>query len=313
MADIFKIINADTDSISICYEDERYVSPEERAALHVEINKLFPPLIKFADDGYGANVVIFKAKNYCFRTEDDKIKTKGSSLKSSKIEPAIRKYQERCLRALLKFTDEKVPDIYLEECRKLATLETIEDWSSRKALSEKTFNSSRKNERSLREAVAGSGAVIGDRVQVYFDVNNNLKLVESYDPAAPDHNLPRLLKKLFTSSKLFDTVLPDFGSRTNYGLSTKAKVYNDMVRAKVLPVKEKKPSVKNSLQELVQLLTMQELICKDAYGAEQVQIALETAVELLKPKEKKPRKKKDTPISEALEHELAENINDEIF
>jgi hypothetical protein len=295
---------------------------EEQEALTAEINAMLPEFVKVSIDGYWPAMVVIKTKNRISLDTKGKIALKGSSLRSSKLEPAIKAYQKKCIDALLGLSDAELMTLYQNECKSLVSLVSVVPWASRKALSEKTFKSDRKNERSLREAVAGSGAVVGDRVQVYFDVHNNLKLIENYDPANPDHNLPRLLKKLFTSSKLFETVVPEFKNRTNYGLSTKAKAYNDMVRAKVLPVKEKKPTVKNSLEEITRLLISKEIHCVDAYAAEQIEVALQTALELLKPKEKMPRKKKEpsdlakklkTGLDEALAHELSENINDELF
>lgn len=306
----FNITYLDTDAISFTKPDMSPFSKDEQHALVAEINALLPEHIKFSHDGYMPALVVLKTKNRFYLTEDKKIKIKGSSLRSSKIEPAIAKYHKRCVDALLGLTDEKVPGIYLEECRKLATLETVEDWASRKALSEKTFNSTRKNEKSLRDAVSGSGAVVGDRVQVYFDVNNNLKLVEKYDPQNPDHNLPRLLKKLYTSSKLFDTVLPDFKDRVNYGLSTKARAYNDLLRIRLMPEKVKKPSVKNSLQELMDLITKEKMHASDAYGNERLYEAMAVAQTLLTPK---PKTAKDPNTSKKTRKKKEKEPTDELF
>jgi DNA polymerase elongation subunit (family B) len=294
----FQVVNGDTDSISFVVPE---VGEDYLKGLLKEVNGIMRTGIRFEDDGFFPKFVILKAKNYIMLTPEGKIKLKGSALKSSKMEKGLKDYQGRCIRSLLSLSDESLQDAYLETCRGLAGLKSMLPWASRKTISEKTVSSTRKNEKSLIEALKGVSYQIGDKVDVYFTNDNKLKLVDQYDPENPDHNFRRLLTKVFNSSKVFNSVDTHADLKVNYGLSTKAKAYNDMVRAKVLPVKEKKPSIKNSLQELVILLTNQELICKDAYGADMVQVALETAVELLKPKEKvvkekKPRKKKEVEV-----------------
>jgi len=303
----FRISNADTDSISFTVPSSE---PSYFKELLTEVNMLMPVGVRFEDDGFFPKFVVLKAKNYIMLTPEGKIKLKGSALKSSRMEKGLKDFQGLCIRSLLGLSDASLIDTYLNTCKGLSELTSVLMWCSRKTISERTLKSERKNERSLVEAMKGTSYQIGDKFDFYYTADNVLKLADSYDPSNPDHNVPRLLKKLYTSSKIFETVLPDFSQRINYGLSTQARKFNDMARAKVLVEKVKKPSVKNSLQELMNLLTTAQMTIPDDYARNRVEEALNVARELLivKPKvakdpnaPKKTRKKKETPSEASTE------------
>src|SRR5579885_2518145 len=78
----------DTDSISICKQDGSEFTSQEQQNLIDEINSYLPKYIVYANDGYFNKVIILKAKNYILY-DGKKIKKKGSSLKSSKIEKGL--------------------------------------------------------------------------------------------------------------------------------------------------------------------------------------------------------------------------------
>lgn len=318
----FNVVNGDTDSISFEVPQE---SPDYLKGLLREVNSIMREGIRFEDDGFFPKFVILKAKNYIMLTPEGKIKMKGSALKSSKMEKGLKDYQALCIRSLLSLSRASLIDTYLDTCYQVAGLKSMLPWASRKTISEKTVSSERKNERSLMEALKGAPYQLGDKFDVYFTDDNKLKLVDQYDPEAPDHNLRRLLSKVYNNSKVFNSVDKDAALKVNYGLSTKARAYNDLLRMHLMPEKVKKPSVKNSLEEILHLLNNSDVTLKDAYAAERFDVALTVARELVKPKPKKevdakdplhPNKPKATrkkKLSKEMEAELAENINDELF
>lgn len=97
----FKIVNADTDSISICNFDMSIIDKDGMSDIVKTINQKFPDKIRWEDDGYFLSFVVLKAKNYAYKTTDGKTKYKGSALKSSKLEPALKEFQKEILEILL--------------------------------------------------------------------------------------------------------------------------------------------------------------------------------------------------------------------
>jgi hypothetical protein len=209
----FQISNCDTDSISFCKEDGSYFSPEERKLLVTEINSLSPELMKWADDGYYKKVIILAAKNYILQKEDNEVTYKGSSLKDQKTEVAIKEFKYEIIQSIL---DEKYDyvTIYNKYIKEILNITDIKRWSSKKTLSQTTYSSTRTNETKIMDAIKGTEYKEGDRIWVYFDNDDNLKLVEHYNN---DHNIVKLVKKLFTSTKLFDIIIP-IGTFTNFAL-----------------------------------------------------------------------------------------------
>jgi hypothetical protein len=200
----FQISNCDTDSISFCKEDGSYFSPEERKLLVTEINSLSPELMKWADDGYYKKVIILKAKNYILQKEDGKITYKGSSLKDQKTELALKEFKYEIIGTIL---DEKFDyvTIYNKYVKEILNLTDIKRWASKKTLSETTYTSQRTNETKIIDCIKGTDYKQNDRIWVYFDVDSNLKLVENYNN---DHDIMTLVKKLFTTAKVFVNILP---------------------------------------------------------------------------------------------------------
>ena len=131
----FLLTSADTDSIMICSPDSEYISKENRKILLNELNSLFPPTIHFEDDGYFSSVVILKAKNYATKDEDKKIKIKGSALKSSKTEKALKEFTDKILYLLLDDKKESdIQEIYQEYIKEIYNIKDISDGPVRKHL-----------------------------------------------------------------------------------------------------------------------------------------------------------------------------------
>jgi len=212
----FQISNCDTDSISFCKSDGTYFSLEERKQLVKEINDISPEFMKWADDGYYKKVIILAAKNYILQKEDGKITYKGSSLKDQKKEIALKEFLYEIIDAMLNEKYNYI-EIYNKYVKEILNLKDIKRWSSKRTISEKTFSSPRSNETKVKDAINGTEYKEGDRIWVYFDTNKNLKLIENYNN---DHDVPTLLKKLFTVSKIFDMIIPK-GTFFNYSLKNK--------------------------------------------------------------------------------------------
>ncbi len=192
----FVVCNTDTDSVS--FSAGKDLSEIERKALVKEINDISPEFMIWGDDGYYRKVIILAAKNYVL-WDGEKIKYKGSAIKDQKSEIAIREFKNKIIDAILydKTNYQEIYELYVKE---ILNLTDISRWSSKKTLSQTTFESKRANETKIIDAIQGTELKEGDRCWVYFDKERNLKLIENYNN---DHDIPSLLKKLFEASKLF--------------------------------------------------------------------------------------------------------------
>ena len=292
----FQVVNGDTDSIS-------FIVPHGQSdylkGLLRDLNSTMREGIRFEDDGFFPKFVILKTKNYIMLTPDGKIKIKGSALKSSKIERGVKSFYDRSIRALLSLSDEQLPTLYRDVCLGLPTIISMVDWSSKKSISTKTVNPASKIRKDgtypankIMDALKGTHWQLGDKFDFYTTNMGTLKLLSKYDPSNPDHDLKKLHSKIYKAAAVFDNVSPELARRTNYGLTTKAKEFNRMARKNVLPVKVPKPTPKNVLQEVLDLLDTSELQVVDQFGQDQLTEVLLRVREVLAPKPKKEKKVK---------------------
>lgn len=163
----FQIVGGDTDSIMFCKPDMAPFSKEEQEKLLEEINSLLPREIKFANDGMFKKVIYLKTKNYIMIDEKGKRKIKGSSLKSSTMEPALKDMLNQFVDALLDDRQQDLPAIYDKYIQMALNITDIKPWTSKKTISPTTFNSERKNETDIIDCIRGSEYKSGDKIYVY--------------------------------------------------------------------------------------------------------------------------------------------------
>jgi len=163
----FKIVGGDTDSIMFCKQDMSLFTEEEQEELLKEINSLLPPEIKFANDGVFPKVIYLKAKNYIMMDAKGKVKTKGSSLKSSTIEPILKQMISEIINLILADEIHKIKSVRQKYIDMVDNITDITPWCSKKSLSPTTYNSPRKNEKDIIDALLGSEYKSGDRVYLY--------------------------------------------------------------------------------------------------------------------------------------------------
>lgn len=200
---LFQIANCDTDAISFCNQDQSFISKEERIALLLDLNSKFPEKIKFTDDGFYKKFIVLMAKNYIMLREDGKLTLKGSSLKSSSLEPALKDFLNEMIQSLLNDKDDFV-DIYHKFVLEAWDIKDIKRWASKKTISEKTLQNERTNEAKIRAAIAGSEYREGDKIWTYYNENGDLVLVENYDGK---YNKAKMIKKVFKASERFWNIL----------------------------------------------------------------------------------------------------------
>lgn len=209
----FTIVNYDTDSVAFTKHDQSFIPKEERNELLRELNSLYPEKIRFEDDGYYIHFIVSAAKNYILKSEDGKVKIKGSSLKDSKKEPALIEFLRAIIDEMLNETYDYA-GVYNRYVQEILNLKEIRRWCSKKTVTDKVLNGTRTNETKVLDAIVNSEYKEGDKIYTYFDVNDNLKLAENYNK---DHNIKKLLGKLYKSALTFDAIIPS-DTFVNYSL-----------------------------------------------------------------------------------------------
>lgn len=217
----FIISCCDTDSVTFSKPDFSTFTTEEVDKLLNEINGLMPKYIKLDLEEVYKKIIVFRAKNYVLLSNNGKIKFKGSAVKAPAKEQAIRDFVIQTIDAILQ-EKTNFTEIYTKFVLEIIqpTID-IKRFSTRKTLTAKTYESERANESKIIAAIENTEYVEGNRIWVYFTQEGTLKLAEHYKG---DHDPQVLLKKLYMTSKLFDTVLPTKELYLNYSLKRNQKL-----------------------------------------------------------------------------------------
>jgi hypothetical protein len=210
----------DTDSISFCKQDQSPFSVEEQNNLIAEINGMMPELIKYDHDGCYKKVVIIRAKNYILQTFDDKIKIRGSALKATGKEVALREFIGRIINCLLEDRQHDMVSIYNEYVKEILNVKDIGRWASKKTITETVLKGERTTEQKVLNSIEGSEYGIGDKIYTYFNHKDEVVLQENWNN---DHNIDKLLEKLYKTLLTFETVL-DKNLFLNYKLKRNKKL-----------------------------------------------------------------------------------------
>ena len=181
----FQIVNCDTDSISFCKPDGKKFTDEENEALLAELNSLFPELIDYEDDGYFKKVLVIKAKNYIL-DDGKKLTVKGSALKAPNKEPALKEFINNVIEHFLKNKIDHLFMLYNKYACEIMNINNMDRWSFKKSITKAVLDSyekedGRKQERNVFDAIKSIDVQEGDKVKLYFDTPDSLKLVDNFD------------------------------------------------------------------------------------------------------------------------------------
>lgn len=198
----FQIVNADTDSISI--SDGHEMDEDLRKEILKAINELYPAKIKWEDDGYYPSVLVLKAKNYALKDIKGKVKIKGSALKSSKIEKALKELMDKIVNFFLDGKESELLNIYHNYIKEVYNVEDISRWSSKITVTEAVLNAGRTREKKMLEAIQGNDIQMGNKFWVYSTIDDKLKLQENW---SNDHNPIQLSKRVYNTLEIFENIL----------------------------------------------------------------------------------------------------------
>lgn len=212
----FEIIACDTDSIFFKKSGGASFSKEEMEALQTSLNSLYPETIRWELNGYFPVIVSAAAKNYLIKSEDGKIKFKGSALKDPKKEKALLDFIQRFIILLSEDKEDEVPSLYNNLVREICGLKDIGRYTKKITITEKVLNPERTNEQKVYDAVKNiEGLQEGDKVQVFFKSDRSLCLEKDF---SGDYDQKGLLEKLFKSALIFENIYPVRERLLNYAL-----------------------------------------------------------------------------------------------
>ena len=243
----FTLVNLDTDAITVCKKDQSPFEKEEQNSLLIELNSLYPELIRFEPDGYFKCVVVIKAKNYIMQYDNGKVKIKGSALKASTKCPAEKELIQRIINAILK-NEDNFEQIYQEYVQEALNVKDIKRWASRKTIGDKILDPQRTNEQKVFDIIQGTEYVEGDRIHTFFMPDGSLCLVEKFNGT---YSKSKLLEQIYKTSQVFESVLPTEILFKNYSLG---KYFKELcpeeasVKKQVAAQKRKEAQARKALQ-----------------------------------------------------------------
>ena len=161
--------------------DEGYVA---------RIGEALPRGINLAFDGRYLGMISLKTKNYVLMNEDGSLTLKGSSLRSRRDEPYLRRFLAEAATLFITGSRESVRDLYFATARAIQRHELPpRDFCRWETITEKTFSS----ESNRRLAEVARGQRIGERVEVYQRADGSLGLIGDH---RGDEDVTYLLRRL---------------------------------------------------------------------------------------------------------------------
>ena len=219
----FKVTACDTDSIFFKKANEEFFSVEERKQLLEEINSFMPEKIRWESNEFYPRLITVKAKNYIMQTEDGTVKYKGSAIKSTGKGLALQEFIKELIKEMLDGT-EAYSQVYLKYVKEILNITDIKRWASKKTVTEKVLEGTRKNETNVKDAINGTEYAEGDKIYTYFKEDGTLGLAENFDGC---YDKFRLLESLYKTAIGFASVIPK-ETFTNFKLKRSQKLLEEL-------------------------------------------------------------------------------------
>ena len=199
------IVEIDTDGIYFVPPHDA-PAPQEIESIVQRVSDDVGAGITLGVDGIWEKMLSLKLKNYALLSADGQLTLKGSSLRSRRDEPYLRRFLLGAILGYLAPVDHAQPrQLYLDVARDI--LEGClppEDIGRLESITERTFTS----EANRRLARAVRGERIGERVTIYQRNDGELERIENY---ANDEDRTYLLQRLRAMAERFRPLYADAG------------------------------------------------------------------------------------------------------
>lgn len=241
----------DTDSVTLSKHNGGEFTIEEIIQLTKEINELNGELINWEFEFYIPCMVVVKSKNYILY-DGTKIKTKGSSIRDTKKELALREMMNKVIEGLVyDATEDDLLSIYHDYIREALNVKDIKRWCQKKTVTkavvackdherltreQKKEQGIRSNETVVWDAIKNEESIQeGDRYYLYpaiFSTETIAKTLKSGKVKEKiihhtglkqdkvwenDHDSNKLLQRIFDTMNIFSSVI-DIKRFTDYTL-----------------------------------------------------------------------------------------------
>jgi DNA polymerase elongation subunit (family B) len=212
-------IEVDTDGVFFQPAAEKSTL-EEELALVDEVSATLGPGIRLAHDGRYRGMLSLKLKNYALLEYDGRVLLKGSSLRSRREEPFLRRFvRDAVPRFLEPARHGELRDFYLDIAERVMRGELpLDDFCRTETVTDQTFHSG--SNRRLAEAIGDER--IGERILVYQRADGSLARASSYQGDEDRSYLLRRLRDmaerfrpLFDSDLEFEHTFPLLSARTD--------------------------------------------------------------------------------------------------
>lgn len=221
----YNLAFCDTDSITFSKPDGSEFSKEDQIKLNQELNNLFPERIHWEPNFYAEKLIVLKAKNYAI-WDGKTLKVKGSALKSSTKEPALKNLVKDIIQTILdeKYDYSQIYLTYIKQCMNIKLMEVMRPWCSKKTVTERTIKSTRANETKVMDALGDKPYQEGDKNYFFFKQDGSLCLIENWDG---DYDQYKLMEKVWKTMKTFENII-DMKQFEKYFLKTKRKLLEEI-------------------------------------------------------------------------------------
>lgn len=220
MSHNFLLVGGDTDGLAFKKQDQSVFTPEERQILLDELNGLMDGLIRWECDGMFKRQLVVKAKNYVLVDEAGKQKTKGSALKATTKENALKRFVQEIIEMLLADRQDRIYSVYMKHAKAILSLTDISEWCSKHTVTKSVLTGKGTTQVRIREALKGRSVQEGDKVYMFFKTESERCLLENFDGK---YDADILLGKLYDTLCIFETVIdvklfPNLTLKRNKGL-----------------------------------------------------------------------------------------------
>lgn len=245
----FILANCDTDAIMITKPDGSEFKELEKLELLNELNFLMPENITWEDDGSYSCVLIVKAKNYVMY-DGVKKKTKGSSFRDQKKEPALRELMDALVDVLLNGGNTKdCVAIYHKYVKEAHNIQDISRWATKKTITKAVLTGERKNETKVLDAIGEDHVNEGDKIWIYSAIDGEIQAqtkgeIVFYSDGTPkmvqncilkqtknfknDQDKFHYIERVYKTVEILSTVL-DMSQFINYSLKKNTKLLDCLV------------------------------------------------------------------------------------
>lgn len=210
------IVGGDTDGLAFKKSDSKKFTDEEQAKLLEELNSTMDELIKFENDGQVKRQINVKTKNYILYNPENKnpkkrLIIKGSSLKATTKEKALKRFIDDVINLLLKDKKSQMIYLYMKYAKDITNIKDISDWCTKKTVTKSVLSGSTPAQENVRDAL-NDEVNEGDKVFMFFKNEEELCLRENFDGT---YSKERLLGKLYDTLCVFENVV-DVGVFPDY-------------------------------------------------------------------------------------------------